>query len=515
MTVADKIRASRVNKLKHGTWTGVEIARLSPLGLAVVANNGKWESPPHMRLLSEKLMEVASGKITRLLVELHPRAGKSELVSHYFPAWYLGHYPDRRVVLAGYDSPFAVNWSRSVRDVLIKHGQQMFQIRVTDKNGPAEWWRIDGHRGYMVAAGVGGGLTGKGGALAIIDDPVKSAEDVRSQLMRDRVWDWYRSHLYPRLEKPGGAIVLVMSRWHEDDLAGRLLREMAHGGEHWEELRIPAIAEDDPEEPDPLGRAPGEAMWPQRFGIEDLQRIRRAVDEYWFQALYQGRPRGQEGAQFARSGVRYFTSDGESFLLQLENGQTATVPDSQCARFATVDLAISERQTADYTAIAVCALLPGHGLAVLDVQRARVKPGTHVEWITQEMIDWDVPWVAIESVQFQADVVARARRAGLVAEKLTAKGDKMVRAQTAIKMWNAGQVFLPANATWAGDFVDEALGFPVGAHDDQVDCLAYACLEAARLAPDQTIIQPVEIGRASPWTTGRVADTAVLPRVVR
>lgn len=510
-----QIKERRINHVKKGIWSPPEMARLSPLGLAMLANGGRWDTPPHLRMLNKKLLDVAAGKTTRLLVELHPRSGKSELISHYFPAWYLGVFPERRVLLASYDTPFAANWSRQARQVLIEHGSRVFGLHVTDQTGTADWWRVPQHRGYMVAAGVGGGLTGKGGTLAIIDDPVKSAEEVRSALMRDRAWEWYRSHLYPRLEKPGGAIVLVMSRWHEDDLAGRLLAEAQQGGEPWEELRIPAIATED--QADPLGRAPGEAMWPQRFGLDDLSRIQRALGEYWFQALYQGRPRGQEGAQFLRDRVSWYDVDGDDFVLHLGNGQHERVPDAVCARFVAVDLAISEKSTADYTVSLACAIVPKRGLLVLNVMRDRVTPGTHVERIAEHMREWDCPMALIEAVQFQADVVARARRSGLVAERLNAKGDKVTRAQTAVKMWNNGQVFVPRAGSWLGPFLDEVSGFPVGAHDDQVDALAYACLEAAKHLQRAVGITPIEMNRKSPWDLGKPQPlaAAVLPRVLR
>ncbi len=506
-----QIREKSLRRHERGNWSLADLARLSPLGLALFANKGMWETPAHMRLLNRKLVDVAAGRTKRLLVELHPRAGKSELISHYFPAWYLGTTPERRVLLASYDQPFATSWSRQARQVLIEHGQQVFGLRVSERNGTAEWWDLPGHRGYMFASGVGGGMTGKGGALLIIDDPVKSAEQVRSALMRDRTWEWYRSHAYPRLEEQGGAVVLVMSRWHEDDLAGRLLEDSRRGGEQWEELRIPALA-DGPD--DPLGRAEGEAMWPSHFDRDQLERIKRTLGEYWFSALYQGRPRGEEGAQFMREQVRWFMSDGDDFVLDLANGQKQRIAEAACGRFVTVDLAISEKETADYTVSLACAIAPNLGLIVLDVMRDRVTPGTHVERIAQHMREWDCPYALIEAVQFQADVVARARRRGLVAERLSAKGDKLTRAQTAVKMWNSGQVWLPANASWASVFLDEVCGFPLAAHDDQVDALAYACIAAAKHLQQAVAVEPVSIVRRSPWDLSAQRDAAVLPRMV-
>src|SRR5690348_3861723 len=237
------------------------LATGTPAGLAWVASDGRWQYAPHLRLLSDALWRVAAGHIRRLMVFMPPRHGKSELVSHYFPAWYLGTRPNRRVILTSYEADFAATWGRKVRDVLAEFGPTLYGVRVRDDSSAANRWDLAEHTGGMVTAGVGGPITGRGADVLIIDDPVKNADDALSATMRERVWEWWRSTAYTRLE-PSGAAVLVMTRWHEDDLAGRLLGEMEQGGEHWEVLRLPAIAE---EEDDALGRHPGEALWPQRF----------------------------------------------------------------------------------------------------------------------------------------------------------------------------------------------------------------------------------------------------------
>ena len=235
-------------------------ATLDPAGLARYATQGRWILAPHLELLNRKLVDLAAGQIRRLLVTMPPRHGKSELCSVYLPAWYLGNYPERRIILASYESDFAASWGRRVRDVLEQHGQHLFEVSLRADSAAAYRWDLDGYTGGMIAVGVGGAATGRGADLFIIDDPVKSPEEAQSQTMSRRIWDWYRGVARTRLE-PGGAMLLIMTRWSEDDLAGRLLAD--RDGEAWEVLNLPALAEDD----DPIGRVPGEALWPERFPL--------------------------------------------------------------------------------------------------------------------------------------------------------------------------------------------------------------------------------------------------------
>ena len=184
----------------------------------------------------------------------------------------------------------------------------------------------------MVTAGVGGPITGKGADILIIDDPVKNAEEANSQTYRDKTWEWYQSTAYTRLE-PKGAIILIMTRWHEDDLAGRLLKHMQNGtGEKWEVINLPAIAEEN----DLLGRKPGEPLWPERYDLKELNRIKDTTGSYWWSALYQQRPQPPEGGLLKRSWIKYYQPHELPHLEELDIYQAW-------------DLAISTKETADYT----------------------------------------------------------------------------------------------------------------------------------------------------------------------
>jgi len=254
----------------------------------VSASRGKWIAKRHLlemdNLLFETLGDPLSPRI--LLIEVPPRCGKSEFWSKWVPAWYLGTFPDNRVMLTSYESKFAKQWGRKVRDILIEHGQEYFGHRLQRDNKSASEWSIYGHEGGMQTAGAGGSLTGKGSDLLLVDDPIANSETAKSAKQLDDMWDWWLSTVDTRLE-PGGIAVVIATRWADKDLTGRLIAASLDGtGKPISRLRLPAIAEIN----DPIGRAKGEALWPERYPIEVLEQIQRAKGPYWWNALYQQKP---------------------------------------------------------------------------------------------------------------------------------------------------------------------------------------------------------------------------------
>ena len=232
-----------------------------------------------------------------------PRHGKSELASVRFPAWYIGRDPQRKVILTSYGAVLAYKFSRRVRN-LIKSPLYRRLYPGMDITGDAAavqfWaWAKDGEEaGAFNAAGVGGGITGEGCDLLIVDDPVKDAKEALSLTIRDDAYEWYASTAYTRLDRAANAIVVIQTRWHEDDLSGRLLQQAEEGGERWEVVDLPALAEAG--RPDALGRRPGQPLWPARFDEQRLAVIRTTVTEPWWQALYQQRPPETLGGRYFR-----------------------------------------------------------------------------------------------------------------------------------------------------------------------------------------------------------------------
>ncbi len=350
--------------------------------------------------------------------------------------------------------------------------------------------------GGMIAAGIGGPITGQGAHLAIIDDPFKDAEQANSKVQRDAVWDWYRFVLRTRL-MPGGAVVLVLTRWHEDDLAGRLLQAAKDdpGADQWTVLNLPALAEDD----DPLGRAPDEPLWPEQYSKIVLEATRASVGSYVWAALYQQHPQPAGGGLFKREHFRYFrlqagqtgqavgdpsldSADGDLYMLQRPDGVHA-VKAEDCRRFATVDLAASVKESADYTVVAVWAQTPEKDLLLLDLVRVRMEGPDQVPLIRRVYERWRPGYLAIERVAYQLALVQAARRDGLPVRELKADRDKVSRALPAAARVEAGAVYFRSGAPWLGVLEDELLAFPTGAHDDQVDVLAYAALMVANDRP--------------------------------
>jgi hypothetical protein len=254
---------------------------------------------PHHRLIAEKLEAIERGEIKRLILSVPPRHGKSELASVRFPAWFLGRHPGAKFITTSYAATLAHKFSRRVRNLVASPlYQALFPgMTIASDASAVGYWAFRDQEGQYLAAGVGGGITGEGCDVLMIDDPVKDAEEALSKTTRDNVWEWFTSTAYTRQDESAGAIILIMTRWHEDDLAGRLLREAAEDGEQWDYVNLPAIAGPN----DVLGREEGEALWPQRFPLERLRVARNLLRGGWFDALYQGEPPEALGGRYFRA----------------------------------------------------------------------------------------------------------------------------------------------------------------------------------------------------------------------
>ena len=265
--------------------------------------------------------------------------------------------------------------------------------------------------------------------------------------------------------------------------------------ERWEVLRLPAIAEDD----DPLGREPGEALWPERFPVEELEATRQALGPFLWNALYQGRPMPLDGNIFRRERFRYWRDAGDAYQLLRPDAEPLLVAEANCRRFATVDLAVSEKTTADYTVIAVWAVTKDSDLLLVDRIRERVPGPDQVPLLRRVYEQWRPSVIGIEAVAFQLAIVQAAVRDGLPVKQLTPDRDKVSRALAAATRLEAGTVYWPREASWLTEWEYELMVFPAGRHDDQVDAFSYAVLEVAEgqiLVP----VGPRGLRRRSRWT---------------
>lgn len=455
-----------------------QLARATPAGLARYTSQGVWKLYPHLHLLTAKLMQVAAGEIRRLAVMMPPGHGKSYLISRYFPAWYLGTFPERRIILTSYEADTAAKWGRDVRDILHEYGQELFGVRLASKT--ASWLMLEGHEGYMVTAGVMGPITGKRAEILIIDDPVRNMADAYSETYRERTWDWYLSTASTRLTKEG-SVVIVMTRWHEDDLLGRLLKADRDGvGEGWEILRLKAIADQDESVDDMFERKAGDALCPSMFPKSFLAPLRASKGPYIWSALYQQEPSPEAGGIFKRDWFRYYHGNpGEDRTwveYDDEAGSKHRVEWGALTRFITVDLAASTKEVADYTVAGVFGMtrekLPK--LFLLDLVRSRIEGPDIVPMLRRLMRRWRPTVVGIEKVGFQLALIQQARREGLPVRELEPDRDKVARALAATPLFEAGRIYFRHGALWLEDLERELLQFPTGEHDDQVDVLAYA-----------------------------------------
>lgn len=418
---------------------------------------------PHLELLDRQLTEVtrfveSGGKegIGRLIIEMPPRHGKTMTASRLYPIWHLGRNPNHRVIMVSYGSDLVEKSSRAARNFIdSEYYQAVFPDRRLDPaSRSVNSWDLARYEGGMDAIGIGGGATGKGAHILIVDDPIKNRAEAESKTYRDKVYSAFLDDLYTRLE-PGGAIIVIMTRWHEDDLVGRLLRYQE--GE-WTRLRLPAFAEPG----DPLGRHEGAALWPDRYPAEVLKKNQTALGPYSFASLYQQSPQPGSGGLFK---LEYF-----------EPYRTEAPPLIQRVRFW--DLAMSEKTSADYTVGLLYGLDADAHRYVLDVARAQVDWGDLTEFMAGVMLA-DGPEVqqGIEAQGYMSraitDLNADPRLHGYSVFGYPKETDKLTNALPVASKAAAGLVHV-LDRHWTPGFIDELCAFNKGAHDDQVDALAGA-----------------------------------------
>lgn len=438
------------------------IVKNSPAITARKVSAGKFQTPKHIKLLDRILVEAAYRKKKRIIINMPPRHGKSELISKYFPFWYLGNFPTHRIILCSYEATFAAAWGRKVRDLIDSDGYDTFGIRLADGSSAIQNFTLEAG-GSMNTAGAGGAITGKGADILIIDDPVKNDSEANSPTIRNNVWDWFLSTAFTRIE-PDGVIIIVMTRWNEDDLCGRLEKDFSGD---WFTLKLPAIAELD----DPIGRLPGEALWQERFSQQNLLSIKQQIGSYWFSSLYQQSPSPASGAVFLRKHFKYFRIESGNYLT-LES-ERKVFSQNDCTIYATVDLAISSGEKSDFTVVMVFAVSPQKDIFVFDIFRERLEATKHLEMIRNISAKYKCNLIGIESVQYQAVLLKQARNEGIAVKELKADKDKFTRALPIAALLEAGKVYFLVNAHWLGDFEKELLTFPNGKHDDQVDAFSY------------------------------------------
>jgi len=416
---------------------------------------------PYQLYVYDYLAALTTGTIRKLMIFLPPRHGKTELATVRYPVWRLCREPASRVLIAAYNQTLAELFSRKCRRLAFKLGL----LSPGDRRSVGEWDTYAG--GSLTAAGVGTGVTGKGFNLIVVDDPIKSREEANSQTYRDRLWDWYKEDLYTRLE-PGAGMILCQTRWHEDDLAGRILA--SDDAKNWTVIKLPALAEGD----DPLGREAGAALCPERYDLAALKAIHQVQGDYPWSALYQQSPQPGEGGRFKRADFRYYTEDVEFYHLDRGESGVQAVAKTDCWTFQTVDAAATEKQSSDWFVCSTWAVTPKRDLLLLHVLRERADTTKH-EGILKPLIERYKPrLIGVESATFGLNIIQRLRVLGYPILALKADKDKVSRSLPMQARYQAGQVFHPTTSLWIGGCEEELLHFPTGTHDDFVDTASYA-----------------------------------------
>lgn len=433
-----------------------------------------YQASAHHRLIAQKLMAVERGEIDRLIIVVPPQHGKSELASIRFPAWFLGRNPRKRVMACSYGLTLARDFSYKSRNVMADANRWPFpNVRLADDRATSTEWDTDQGGGYS-GSGMRGVLTGKGCDLLVIDDAVKGDEAADSPTQRDATWEWYTSTAYPRV-RAGGAIVVIGTRWNQDDLIGRLLDAQENGGDQWEVLHLPAICDS---EDDPLGRKIGEVLWPEVYTAEEINKKKANMSGRMFTAQYQGRPTELEGGTFKETWWQRYTPQ--------------TLPKMAKAEIL-VDSAFKTGVANDYSVFALWGT-DGLGKAyLLHVWRGKwefpdlIRKGHEVHEKAKNIVPevTSIPLVVEDKASGQSAIQTwRKPQAQLdrrvfpalpvVAYKLPPGSSKESRAEGVTGMVEGGQAFIPVQAPWLKDWLEEHNTFPNGRHDDSVDTTSMA-----------------------------------------
>lgn len=355
--------------------------------------------------------------------------------------------------------------------------------------------------GSLIATGIGGTLTGHGLDLLIFDDPYKNRQEAESEVIRETVQEFWQSTARSRLE-PDGNVVVIMQRWREDDLVGLL--ESEESGEEWTRIDLPAIAGED----DPIGRDPGDPLWPERYDLAALESIRRGTTAYYWASQYQQRPAPDEGAIFKRKHFRYWHKVDGFYTLETDAGPKR-YPTYDVKVFQVADTAMKEKTTDDFTAVVTVGLTPDRELLVLDVFRERLEVPDQWPALKRLRDRWNPIWQGVEDRGSGVGIIQAARRLGLPVRPLNPVTDKVDRAVPASVWYENHLIFHPfqPDPPWLDPFEHELLYFPTGSHDDMVDALAYCVREVKSHPIDRSGLRaPEREAEANPRVNTRPSE---------
>lgn len=441
--------AAASRRKKESDYLSVEELAHSKLLCYAALQNPNYRIGRMHEVLSAYLEAIERGDINRLMVFAPPRHGKSCLVSEFFPAWAIGRNPEWHVISCSYGQIRANDVGRKVRNQIDSHVHQAVfaGCRIAEDMKSIQHFSTE-QGGEYYSMGVGGSLTGRGSDLLVIDDPHKDRQSVESKIERKKIQDWFQGVAYTRLH-PGGRILIINTRWHEDDLCGWLLRE--HDDENWTVLNMPAIAEEN----DVLGRQPGEALWPESFPLKTLNKIKRAIGSYEWAAQYQQHPTPAEG-----SIVKY------EWLKRYDPLRTPKF----IKTVLSCDTAFKSTEFADPTAILVWGVTKTD-YYLLDVFCKRLEFPELKRAISGLCGKWNASACLVEDRASGQSLIQEFKRISPIPTipVSTRNVDKVTRFSSVSHYFESGNVLLPTNASWLAEYETQITTFPYDKHDDMVD----------------------------------------------
>jgi len=454
----------------------------------IAAIDPNYKFGTHLKRLGTLLMEVETNEKNRIAVSMAPRMGKSQMISIYYPAWYLGKHPDHKVIVASHTADLAVVMARKVRNLInTPEYKEIFpQTNIAaDAKAAAQWNTTKG--GEYFAIGVGGALAGRGAHLIIADDPL-SEQDIKAgnTTSLDSAYEWFSAGLRTRL-MPEGKICVLHTRWHQRDLIGRLIKDSAmnEGGDTYETFEFPAILNE--------GTDNEKSIWPEQWSLESLQQTRASMHHIMWQwyAQYQQNPTAAEAAIIKRDWIKWWTKDDPpkiDFIVQA------------------FDTALTTKQRSDFSVCHTWGVWENEddgtqNVILLNKVKGKYEFPELKQMAHEQYKDWDPDSVIVEAKASGQPLIDEMRRSGIFVQDFSpGKGqDKIARLNAVADMFASGHVWFPENA-WAAATVEEILAFPAGEHDDEVDTMTLALMRIRkggllRLSSDHEDNDPYYAGR--------------------
>jgi len=425
---------------------------------------------PHHVFMGDRLMDMEKRYLMRLLLSLPPGHAKSTYASQYFPAWYLGRNPNHKYIQAGHSQDFCENqFGKKVRGIVEKERyRDVFPgIGLSQESKAAGAWALANHSGAYLTKGVGQGISGYRGNIGAVDDPFAKREDAESATIRTKVYDWFMADFTTRL-LPNSPLFVVATRWHPDDLCGRLEEQSKAGkGMPYEVINLPALAED---EDDPMGRETGAPLWPDFYTTEHLLNLRDSLPSRDWNSLYMGKPVDEEGgivkkSWFQRYDVPICDEIAPNGLIIKKNVKRTTI---------SVDCANKDTKRSDWSVVTVWKETLDHQHHLIDVVRRRVQFNDLVLMIENTAKRHKADAILVEDKGAGTQYIQTRR--GLAPAPVIAVNvgiqSKQFRFDGVSPMIQGGRVYIPTKIGWLADFEAELLAFPNGKHDDQVDSVS-------------------------------------------